>query len=117
MQSHGKKESDHIKIIKQIKSWNTCDILYFADSLGSMIPEDVKKLSKIYASNWKKDFGFHSHNNRTFSLAYSVVAINNGATFIDSTICGMGRGAGNLSTESLLIELNNLELHKGDSPF
>ena len=113
MQSHGKKESDHIKIIKQIKSWNNCDILYFADSLGSMIPEDVKKLSKIYASNWKKEFGFHSHNNRTFSLANSVEAINSGATFIDSTICGMGRGAGNLSTESLLIELNNLELHKG----
>ena len=36
------------------------------------------------------------------SIKNSMCYIDNGAKWIDSTIMGMGRGAGNVSTEDLL---------------
>ena len=47
----------------------------------------------------------------------SLSAIENGVTYIDSTITGMGRGAGNVSTENLLLETNNLGLHSGNAKY
>ena len=44
MQAHGKSEEEYIETAKSISSWNVVDVLYFADSLGIMIPEDVKKI-------------------------------------------------------------------------
>ena len=62
-------------------------------------------LSKIIKSKWNKHIGFHSHDNRSLALSNSLEAIKNSINFIDSTILGMGRGAGNLQTEKILFEL------------
>jgi 4-hydroxy 2-oxovalerate aldolase len=94
------------KIFKEVNSWKTVDVLYFADSLGCMEPNDVIELCNIFKNHWKKDFGIHAHNNKGLALLNTLSAANHGAAWIDSTILGMGRGAGNVSTESLLIELN-----------
>lgn len=97
-----------LKIITSIKKWNCIDVLYFADSLGCMEADDVKKISKVINQYWKKDFGIHAHNNKGLAVSNTIQAINFGAKWVDSTILGMGRGAGNASTESLLIELRSL---------
>ena len=60
----------------------------------------------------KSDFGIHAHDNCGYALANTLEAFNNGATYLDSTIMGMGRGAGNTSTESLITELSNLGFKK-----
>ena len=91
------------------------DILYFADSLGSMMPSEVIKITKLLNKKWKDKLGIHTHNNKNLALINSLSAINNGCTFCDSTIMGMGRGAGNVSTESLMMELNHQKLFMGDT--
>lgn len=76
--------------------------IYFADSFGSFIPSDipfyVNKLKGIGFIN----IGFHSHNNLQMAFANTLKAIESGANYIDASIYGMGRGAGNLPIEILL---------------
>ena len=50
--------------------------------------------------------GFHGHNNLEMALGNTITAINEGCEIVDATITGMGRGAGNLRTELLMIYLN-----------
>ena len=47
-------------------------------------------------------------------MGSALEAIKNSINFIDSTILGMGRGAGNLQTEKILFELNRLKVHNGN---
>ena len=49
-----------------------------------------------------KPLGFHAHNNKGQAFANSVIAIENKVNFIDSTITGIGKGAGNLDTERII---------------
>lgn len=88
-----------------------CKYLYFVDSYGSMFPEDVTNISKNIDPNIQT--GFHGHNNMEMGLSNTLSALDSGVKIVDSTITGMGRGAGNLSTELLLTVLNkkkNLEV-------
>ena len=62
---------------------------------------------------WKGQLGIHTHDNKGLALSNSLVAVNNGVTWCDGTIQGMGRGAGNVSTESLLMEFCHLGIHSG----
>jgi 4-hydroxy 2-oxovalerate aldolase len=114
MQAHNKTPKTYQRISESISLWETVDVLYFADSLGNMNPTDVKKICKSLSQGWKGDLGIHTHNNKNMALINSLVAIENGVTFCDSTINGMGRGAGNVTTESILLELNKLQLHDGN---
>ena len=91
---------------------NDIKIFYFADSFGSLKPKDVQKICINVKKFWKSDFGIHAHDNCGYALANTLEAFNNGATYLDSTIMGMGRGAGNTSTESLITELSNLGFKK-----
>lgn len=76
---------------------------YFADSLGGLYPEQVKEIcSELYGS-LECPIGFHAHENQGLAFANAMVAMENGAEFIDATIRGMGRGAGNLRLEQLLV--------------
>ena len=96
------------------------DILYFADSLGSMNETQIEKIVKNLRENWKGELGIHTHNNLGLALSNTVSAINHGVKWVDSTVMGMGRGAGNAQTEYLILELekfknkfkNNLNLLK-----
>ena len=105
MQSHNKKFNQIANVGKIISKWKSVDYLYFADSIGCMDPSYVNYFCKAIKKYWKKDIGIHAHNNKSFALINTLEAINAGATMVDSTILGMGRGAGNTCTENLLIEL------------
>ena len=50
--------------------------------------------------------GFHGHNNLQLGLINTLTAIEEGVDFVDATILGMGRGAGNLNMELLLTMLS-----------
>ena len=75
-----------------------------------MSPKDALRAFKIISKYWKGKIGFHSHNNKGFALINSLELINKNINYCDCTMMGMGRGAGNVSTESLLFELNSLGL-------
>ena len=105
MQSNNKSTRELREVAKIIQSWNRVNVLYFADSLGSMSNNDVVEVISALKTEWNGELGFHAHNNKGLAISNSLVSINNGVTWIDSTILGMGRGAGNAQTENLLLEL------------
>ena len=115
MQAHGKDEKDYIDMAENISSWGVVDVLYFADSLGNMTPEDVKKICQSLKNGWSGPLGIHTHNNKNLALINSMTAVENGVTWCDGTVTGMGRGAGNASTEGLLLEMSRLGYHKGNA--
>jgi 4-hydroxy 2-oxovalerate aldolase len=79
------------------------DVLYFADSTGSLLNVDVEVIVKAINRDWAGGIGIHAHNNMGHALSNSLVAISLGATWVDSTVMGMGRGPGNLETENILL--------------
>jgi len=115
MQANGKDEEHYMQIAKEISKWENVDVLYFADSLGNMDPKDIKLICKSLKKQWQGSLGIHTHNNKNLALINSMEALDNGVSWCDSTVTGMGRGAGNVSTESLLLEMSRLNLHRGNA--
>ena len=108
MQAHDRSKEDISTVLFEIKSWSlTIDYLYFADSLGCMDNEYVKKITKSFCSEWTGHVGIHAHNNKSMALSNTLESLKFGASICDSTIMGMGRGAGNAQTEFLIQEMKN----------
>ena len=85
--------------------------LYFVDSYGYMMPDDVLKFTERfdYKLNENIKIGFHAHNNINMAFANAIAFLNyetKRQIIIDSTVCGMGQGAGNLQTEIIADYLN-----------
>lgn len=110
MQIDALSEEEIASVAKEVASWNAADILYFADSLGNLDPESTRKVVKVLDSAWPGELGFHAHDNKGQAFVNSLAAAEAGATWLDATILGMGRGAGNVRTESLLIDFENRKL-------
>ncbi|MFH1347441.1 MAG: aldolase catalytic domain-containing protein [Candidatus Margulisiibacteriota bacterium] len=86
------------------------NVVYVVDSFGSMFSEQIHFLTKLYGKYmWpkKKEVGMHAHNNQQLGFANTIEAIRKGANYLDSTIFGIGRAAGNCPTELLLSFLKN----------
>jgi 4-hydroxy 2-oxovalerate aldolase len=81
------------------------DVLYFADSMGSMNPTQTSDIISALQSEWKGPIGIHTHDNMGQGMANSMCAVDHGVSWVDGTVTGMGRGAGNSKTEYLAIEL------------
>ncbi|MBK8808108.1 MAG: aldolase catalytic domain-containing protein [Bacteroidales bacterium] len=83
-------------------------IFYLVDSFGSMYCEDIQHLMKKYTEALPgKTIGFHGHNNMQLAFSNTIETIIQGANMLDGTILGIGRGAGNCTTELLLAFLKN----------
>ena len=78
------------------------DYVYIADSYGSIFPFQIAGLFEPLLEVGRFRVGFHPHNNIQMAFANSLEAIRAGVHIIDSSIYGMGRGAGNLQTEIIL---------------
>ena len=86
------------------------DIIYIADSFGSFYPEQINKLTEKYlkvAESSGKQIGIHAHNNIQLAYANTIEAMTYGASYLDVTISGLGRGAGNCPMELLIGFLKN----------
>lgn len=89
---------------------STADAIYVVDSFGNYYPEQINKLVKKYidiCGAKGKQIGFHGHNNQQLAFANTIEACRAGANFLDATVNGMGRGAGNCYSEMLLSFLKN----------
>lgn len=102
------QEKDFLSQIKEVTG--IADFFYMVDSFGGVYPEDVKKTYELVRNQTDVKIGFHGHNNLEMGLINTLTAIECGASIVDATVTGMGRGAGNLSTELLLTSLNAKEL-------
>ena len=88
-------------------SKSNIDVFYFADSLGSLTSEQVKKIIKTIKTNWNGDIGIHAHDNLGKAIDNTKEAILSGVKWTDCTITGMGRGPGNTQTENYLVEIQD----------
>jgi 4-hydroxy 2-oxovalerate aldolase len=95
-----KEIEDTLRLLSKSK----LDLFYFADSLGNLEPHNIIHIANLIKRNWKKDIGFHAHDNMSRALINGVAAFENGINWIDSTVTGMGRGAGNIQTEFALMQ-------------
>lgn len=82
------------------------DLFCMVDSFGGVTPDDVTNITKTVREHTKCPIGFHGHNNLQLSLINTITAMKLGVDYVDATILGMGRGAGNLNMELLLTYLN-----------
>ncbi len=91
------------------------DVVYATDSAGAMLPHEVKEKIGALKKALKVPIGHHSHNNLGVAIANSLAAIEAGATYIDGSLSGLGAGAGNTSTETLVAVLNRMNIeHNAD---
>lgn len=91
--------------------------VYIVDTSGSIFNDDFKILFNKMNSIVNKNIylGFHSHNNMqlSYSIAINFIEIAQDRNIIiDSSIYGMGRGAGNLNTELLADYINKKVSYK-----
>lgn len=95
------------EISTAVKSLNSLDMvaLYFADSFGDMDYHKITNTIETIKKDWKGDLGIHAHNNMGMALNNTIISHDHGVTYLDSTIMGMGRGAGNTQTEYLILEM------------
>lgn len=97
------------EVLAQLSKTNV-DVIYIADSFGSFYPEQIKKLTDKYlkvAQKAGKKIGIHAHNNLQLAYANTLEAMIYGTSFLDVTISGLGRGAGNCPLELLIGFLKN----------
>lgn len=102
--SNWKNQAGFLDLLPKIKG--IADYFYMVDSFGGVYPEDVREIYNLVRAKVDVPIGFHGHNNIELALINTLTAIECGATIVDATITGMGRGAGNLKTELLLTALN-----------
>ncbi|MBU0483555.1 MAG: aldolase catalytic domain-containing protein [Proteobacteria bacterium] len=83
-------------------------IIYLVDSFGAFYSEDVETLAKRYMDSLPgKTIGIHSHNNQQLAFANTITSIISGINYLDATLYGIGRGAGNCPLELLISFLKN----------
>lgn len=88
--------------------------VYIVDSFGALYPKEVRKLTNLFQEKltpFGKLTGIHAHNNQQCAFANTIEAKDLGAKMLDSTIYGMGRGAGNCHSEALIGYLNGKKYH------
>lgn len=81
------------------------EAIYIVDSFGALYPEDIDKYMNCYMdslSGTDIKIGIHTHNNQQCAFANTMRAIEKGAAWLDATVYGMGRGAGNCYLELLV---------------
>lgn len=83
---------------------NFFDYLFLADSFGVLTPNNINEIDSIIRQI-RPDYGLHLHDNRRLAYANSLVAIQRGVKWLDATALGIGRGAGNLRTEQLIVDM------------
>lgn len=108
MQAHAVDDFSEFENPVWSKNFST---VYLADSFGSMEPRDVRRSVNALRQSWSGEVGFHAHDNFGLAVTNSLEAFSAGASVVDGTVRSVGRGAGNASTESLLLSKNVPEGH------
>jgi 4-hydroxy 2-oxovalerate aldolase len=94
--------------LQQIDSETNVLVAYVVDSFGSLYSEQIHYYVEKYREFLHgKETGIHCHNNQQLGFANTIEAIIKGANYVDGTLYGMGRAAGNCPLELLMGFLKN----------
>jgi 4-hydroxy 2-oxovalerate aldolase len=101
-------DNELTECLQQLEKECKAKIINIVDSFGSLYQETTEFLIKKAKSILKsKDVGMHAHNNQQLAFANTIEAIIHDANYVDGSIFGLGRAAGNCPTELLLGFLKN----------
>jgi len=93
---------DHAAAIQESMRPN---VLYIADTCGALLPHQVEdlvtRLRDVVGA--ETEIGFHAHDFLSLAYANALSAVRAGATYIDCSLLGLGRGGGNLAAELVLL--------------
>jgi 4-hydroxy 2-oxovalerate aldolase len=107
MQIADRTRKEILELALAANDWQP-DVLYFADSMGGMSPNDTARIVGWLRQHWSGPLGIHTHDNMGLALQNSLRAFSEGVRWLDATVTGMGRGPGNARTEELLIETEQI---------
>jgi 4-hydroxy 2-oxovalerate aldolase len=94
--------------LHQIEKESRVNVVYIVDSFGALYQESVEHLIKLAKKLCpSKEIGFHGHNNQQLAFGNTIEAIIHNANYLDATVFGIGRAAGNCTLELLLGFLKN----------
>jgi 4-hydroxy 2-oxovalerate aldolase len=101
-------DNELTEALHQLEEECKCNVVYIVDSFGALYQETteflVKKFKEILKS---KEIGMHAHNNQQLAFGNTIEAIIHNANFVDGTVYGLGRAAGNCPLELLIGFLKN----------
>lgn len=103
------QESDMRRAL-EVVGQSPVDVIYIVDSFGTLYPEEIRRVCDMYfetAEKYNKKLGMHAHNNQQLAFANTIEACAKGINYLDCTVSGLGRGAGNCYSEALLGFLKN----------
>jgi len=94
--------------LRQIENESRVNVVYIVDSFGNLYQETTEILIKRAKAILKtREVGFHGHNNQQLAFSNTIEAIIHNANYLDATIYGIGRAAGNCPLELLMGFLKN----------
>jgi 4-hydroxy 2-oxovalerate aldolase len=94
--------------LQQLEEESKANVVYIVDSFGALYQETTEfliKKAKHYIKT--KEVGIHAHNNQQLAFGNTIEAIIHNANYVDGTIYGLGRAAGNCPLELILGFLKN----------
>lgn len=110
--TYGYSDRELLDLVEEINKAKPVS-LSVVDTFGAMYASDLSHIISIIDKNLDPEIklGFHSHNNRQLSFALSMQFIDmlchgKRGVVVDASLCGMGRGAGNTTTELIADFLN-----------
>ena len=100
-------EFDLVEALKQLAD-TAVDVVYVVDSFGALYCEQIEYLVKLYQKYLPgKEIGVHCHNNQQLAYSNTIEGIIHDANYVDGSLYGIGRGAGNCPLELLVGFLKN----------
>ncbi len=114
MMSHMSPAAKLAEQAKLMESYGA-DCVYVVDSAGALLIHETRERVRALrqALSPSVEVGFHGHNNLCLSVANTLAAIEEGATWVDGSTCGLGAGSGNTPTEVLVAVLKRMQMETG----
>ncbi|MCK9604536.1 MAG: aldolase catalytic domain-containing protein [Candidatus Omnitrophica bacterium] len=101
-------DNELTEALEQLEKESKAKVIYIVDSFGALYQETTEFLIKKARSIVKtKEIGMHAHNNQQLAFSNTIEAIIHDANFVDGTVYGLGRAAGNCPLELILGFLKN----------
>ena len=105
-------DEDLVELAREVNA-SGAKSLSVVDTFGAMYEEDLDRIVSVLDKELNPDIalGFHSHNNQQLAFSNAIHFIKlldktDREVIVDSSLCGMGRGAGNATTELMANYLN-----------
>jgi 4-hydroxy 2-oxovalerate aldolase len=101
-------DNELTEAFNQLEEECKAGVVYLVDSNGALYQETTELLVKKAKGIIKtKEIGMHAHNNQQLAFANTIEAVIHNANYIDGTVYGLGRAAGNCPLELILGFLKN----------